>query len=96
MAMIEDIGRAKLYQIALQRAFNARPSLDIQPDYVRVHYTGNDLIQAQNEFKKLLTKPAGAVRVEIAPALMPGLIKKYGIFLIAFLIGGVLLGRQIG
>ena len=96
MASIETISKAKLYSMGLQRFFNAKPSLDIQQDHVRVFFPDNELTKAQNQFSAIMTAEPSDVRIDMGNALMPGLIKKYGMYLVGFLIGGVLLGRQMG
>lgn len=95
MAQIEDIAKAKLYSYALQKTFGARPDLDIHNNYVRIYYKGQNLLIAQKQFENMISKKPGNIRVDMTNVLMNPLIKKYGIYLILFLIGGMILGKQI-
>jgi len=93
MADIETIGKSKLIQAGLQKLLGIKPTLDIRDKYVRVFYPPDKLKMAQDNFKKVVEKEPGKIRVEIAPIVTPYYVKKFLPHSLTLLGTGYLVGK---
>ena len=80
--------------LALGRWLGVAPELDIQPDHVRLFWYPEQLKIVQGNFYNSMQEKDKKLRVDIMPALMPALIKKYGRYGFGALVSAFLLGRN--
>jgi hypothetical protein len=85
--------KAQALAFAIQLVTGQPPIIDRQADYTEISFTPEQAEKLQDVLSAWQSQEPGEVRINIKPVVLPYVIKKYGLYLAAAVLGGVLLGR---
>jgi len=96
MANLQTTLKAGALQIVAEQLTGIKPDIETFPDHVRLYWTPENQRAMQYYIEnQLKPRPAGDVRIDVAPILLPLGVKKILPYALGILAIGFIIGRAL-